>query len=69
MKDHITDEKEDYKDIGIRWFDYKLFKEEKGGGNREGLDGYPYLTHLIQLWPGDWVNKMAKMNKAVVIRK
>ena len=26
---------------------------------------YPYLKHLIQLWPGDWVNNMEKMNEAV----
>ena len=49
MKDHIIDEKEDYKDIGLRRFDYKLFEEEEGGGTREGLDGYPYLKHIIQL--------------------
>ena len=42
--------------------------EEDGGGNREGLDRYPYLKHLIQLWPGDWVKQMEKMNEAVVIK-
>ena len=26
---------------------------------------YPYLKSLIQLWPGDWVNQMAKMNEMV----
>ena len=55
VKDHIIDEKEDYKDIGLCGFDYKLFEEEECGGNREVLDGYTYLKHLIQLWPGDWV--------------
>ena len=43
MKDHIIDEKEDYKDTGLRGFDYKLFEEDEGGGTREGLDGYTYL--------------------------
>ena len=33
-------------------------------GNREGLDGYPYLKHLIQLWTGDWISQMSKMNEA-----
>ena len=28
VKDHIINGKEDYKDIGIRGFDYKLFEEE-----------------------------------------
>ena len=34
VKDHIIDEKEKYKDIGLRVFDYKLFEEEQGGGTR-----------------------------------
>ena len=68
MKDHIIDEKEYYKDIGIRGFDYKLFEEEEGGGTREGSYGYPYLKHLVHLWPGDWVNYMAETNEAVVVR-
>ena len=32
VKDHIVDEEEDYKNIGLRGFDYKLFEEEYGGG-------------------------------------
>ena len=39
MKDHIIDEKDDYKDIGLRGFDCKLFEEEEGGGTREVLYG------------------------------
>ena len=62
MKDHIIDEKEDYKYIGLRGFDYKLFEEEEGGGTREVLYGYPYLNHLIHFWPGDWLKQMAKTN-------
>ena len=31
VKDYIIDEKEDYKDIGLSGFDYKLFEEEEGG--------------------------------------
>ena len=55
MKDNIIKEKEDYEDIGPRVFDYKLFEKEEGGKVRGGLDGYLYLKHIIQLWPGDWV--------------
>ena len=47
--DHIVNEKDQYKVIILRGFDYKLFEEEEGGGTRERLDGYPYLKHLIQL--------------------
>ena len=65
VKDHIIDEKDKYKDIGKRGFDYTFFEEEGGGGNREGLDGYPYLRRLIQLCPGDWAKQMADTNEAV----
>ena len=59
MKDHIIEEKEQYKVIGLCGFDYKLFEEEESGrGVREGLCGYPYLKHIIQLWPCDWVKRM-----------
>ena len=51
-----------YEDIGLCGFDHKLFEEEKGGEIIEGLDGYPYFKHLIQLWPGDWPKQMANMN-------
>ena len=65
MKGRIIDEKEDYKDIGLRGFDYKLFEEEDGRGTREVLYGFSYLKHLIQLWPGDWVRQMKKINEVV----
>ena len=68
MKDHVIDEKEDYKEIGLRGFDYSLFEEEEGGGKREGLDRYSYLKHLIKLWPGDWVRHMEKMNQVVCMK-
>ena len=67
VKDHIIDEKEDYKDIGLRGFYYKLFEEEEGWGTREDFYGYPYLKHLIQFWPGDWAKQTAKTNEAVGI--
>ena len=65
VKDHIIDEKEDHKDIRLRGFDYKLFEEQEGGGTRKGLYSYPYLKHIVQLCPDDWVIQMAKMNEAV----
>ena len=68
MKDHVSDEKEDCKEIGLCGFDYELFEEEEGGGTREGLDRYPYLKYLIQLGPGDWVIHMEKMNEAVCMK-
>ena len=60
VKDQVIDGKEDYKEIGICGFDYKLFEEEVGGRKQEGLDGYPYLKHIIQLWTGYWLRHMEK---------
>ena len=51
--------------IGLCGFDYSLFEDKGGGGKQEGLDGYPYLKHLIKLWPGNWEKQMEKMNEAV----
>ena len=34
VKFHIIDEREDYTDIGLHGFDYKLFEEEGGEGTR-----------------------------------
>ena len=65
VNDHIIDGNRQYKAIGLRGFYYKLFEEEQGGGAREGLYRYPCLKQLIQLWPGDWVNQMEKINEAV----
>ena len=39
VKDNITEEKEDYKAIGICGFDNKLFEEEEGVGWGGGLRG------------------------------
>ena len=41
MKDHVIEKKEDYKDIRLRGFDYSLYEENGGGGEREGLYGSP----------------------------
>ena len=63
VKDHVIEEKEDYKEIGLSGFDYSLFEEKEGGVKREELDGSPYLKHLIKLWPGDWEKHMEKLTK------
>ena len=51
MNDNTTDEKDQYKSIGLRGFDYKLFEEEESGGTIERLDSYHNFKHKIQLWP------------------
>ena len=60
VNNHIIDENEQYKAIGLRGFDYKLFEAEDDGGTKEVLDGYPYLKNIIHLSPGDWENQMEK---------
>ena len=67
VKDHSIDEKEQYKAIGLSGLIIDHLKKRRVGGTRELLDGHPYLKHLIQLWTGDWVKQMAKMNEAVVM--
>ena len=34
-------------------------------GDLEGIDGYPYLNHLIELCPGGWVGRVSKINEEV----
>ena len=65
VEDNVVGEKEEYKAIELRGFYYKLFQEEEGEGVREGIDGYPYLKRLIELWPGYWVEQLSKMNEEV----
>ena len=64
-KDNIIKENEDCKAIELHGFDYKLYEKEKDGGFQEGLYRYPYLKHIIQLLPGDWVERISKTNEAV----
>ena len=65
MKDNIIKEKDIYGAIRICGCYYKLFEKEEGGGIQEGLDRYPYLKHIVQLRPEDWVKQMSRMNEAV----
>ena len=41
VKEQVIDEKEDYKEIGLRGFDYSLFVEKKGGGEMRGTRRVP----------------------------
>ena len=58
VKDHIFRENDHYISIGLRGYDYILFKYGEGKGVRYGLDSYTYLKNFIQLWPGDWLKQM-----------
>ena len=65
MEDNVVGGKEEYKSIGISGFDYKLFEEEEGGGVREGIYGYTYLKHIIELCLGDWFDHLSKINEEI----
>ena len=43
------------KQLDYAIFDYRLFEEDEGGEVLEGIYGYSYLKHIVELWPGDWV--------------
>ena len=43
-------------------------RKSRVGGLERYYTNYPYLKHIIQLWPRDQVNQMAKMNEAVSIK-
>ena len=64
VKYHNINGKEYYKAIGLSGFYYKLCEEREDGGTREGLYWYHYLKHLNQLWPGDLVKQIVKMDEA-----
>ena len=54
----------------MKLFDYVVFiiiflNKRSVGGVQEGLYGYPYLEHPIQLLTGYWVKQMSKINIAV----
>ena len=50
--------------------DYVVFiinylRKRRFWGTKEVLYWYHYFNHLIQLWPGDWVKQIAKINEVV----
>ena len=35
-------------------FDYNFFEDKERWSVIKGIYRYPYLRHIIDLWPGDW---------------
>ena len=33
-------------------------KKSRIGGVINGIDGYTYLNHIIELWPGNWSDSL-----------
>ena len=53
VEGNITEEIQEYKEIGLCGFGYRLSEEEEDGGVRNWNGRYPYLKHIIELWSGD----------------
>ena len=34
-------------------------------GVQEGIYGYPYLKHILELWPEYWEGKLLNMNEVI----
>ena len=65
VEDNVMGENDYYKAIGLHGSNYNLFKEQEGGCVRKGIDGYPFLKHLIELWLGDLDQQLGKINNVV----
>ena len=43
-------------------FDDELFEEIDEYSAKEGIDGFLYLKHVIELWPVEWDDHLKMMN-------
>jgi diketogulonate reductase-like aldo/keto reductase len=63
---HSTKE---YESLGIRsmaWLQFhELHNMAKSGKNKKERITQPYFDLFLLLWPGDWRNQLAQMNKAI----
>ena len=62
--DHVVEEPSDHEDLGLQGFDFNIFDKNEEGVVREG-SSEPYLLMLINLWPGDWISKLKRINRKV----
>ena len=70
VKDNSTDKKEQYKDIGLRGFDYKLFEEEEGwGGGSRGIRRVSLFEAYNSVVARVLGQADGKMNEAVGMNK
>ena len=64
VDDHVVEEPSDHEDIVLRGFDFNIFDEDEEGVVREGCSE-PYFKMLINLWTGDWISQLKRMNQKV----
>ena len=64
VDNHVIEDPSDHEDIGLQGFDFNIFDEDEEGVVREGCSEL-YLLILIQLWPGDWISRLKRMNQKV----
>ena len=63
VDDHVVEDPSDNEDIGLRGFDFNIFNEDEEGVVREGSSEFPYLLILINIWPGDFISQLKRMNR------
>ena len=65
VDDHVVEEATAHDEIELRGFDFNFFDRYEKGVDREGSSEYPYLIMLIKLWPGNFNNKLKRINLKV----
>ena len=45
---------------------HHLKKIRMGRGGLEGINGYTYLKHIVEMWPGVWEGGFGIVNEVVV---
>ena len=65
VDDHVVEEPSDHEEIGLQGFYFNVFDEDEEGVVREGSSEFPYLLILINIWPGDWISHLKRINRKV----
>ena len=60
---HVVEEGVEHEELGLRVFDFNLFDEDRKGCVGCNVKELPYFLILMQLWPGNWEEKLDQMNK------
>ena len=63
VDDHVVEEETDHDEIGLWGFDFNLFDKDKKEVGRERSSNFPNLLMLIEIWTGDLMTKLKRMNQ------
>ena len=62
VNDNVVEEPTDHEEIGLRGFGFNVLCQYDEGVVREGSSEFPYLLMFIDLWTGDLMNQLKRMN-------